>query len=143
MGFYTIFDILQGLILEKPEHTEILRRNQIWFVPMVNPDGCYVIWEHYMQTGELLLKRKNNNRSNEGNENCEKRLQGVDINRNYGFLWGNNDGVCGEGYAGPYPFSEPETRAMRELLTKHQETIKFVYNFHSYGPMYIWPYNAQ
>ena len=32
---------------------------------------------------------------------------------------------------------------MRDLLIKYQHDIKFVYNFHSFGPMYIWPYNGE
>jgi len=32
---------------------------------------------------------------------------------------------------------------MRNLLMKHQDEIKFVYNFHSYGPMWVWPYNGE
>jgi len=32
---------------------------------------------------------------------------------------------------------------MRSLLYKYQDDIKFVYNFHAYGPMYIWPYNGE
>lgn len=68
---------------------------------------------------------------------------GVDINRNYGYIWGNNESPCGESFPGPHPFSEPEARAMRNLLMKNQDTIKFVYNFHSYGPMWVWPYNGE
>lgn len=69
-------------------------------------------------------------------------MQGVDINRNYGYNWGNKETVCSDGFPGAYPFSEAETRAMRDLLDANKETIKFAYNFHSYGPMYIWPYNS-
>jgi hypothetical protein len=32
---------------------------------------------------------------------------------------------------------------MRNNLIKYQDTIKFVYNFHAFGPMYVWPYNGQ
>lgn len=32
---------------------------------------------------------------------------------------------------------------MRNLLYQNQDKIKFVYNFHAFGPMYIWPYNGQ
>jgi hypothetical protein len=46
-------------------------------------------------------------------------------------------------FPGPHPFSEPESRAMRNLLFKYQDTIKFMYNFHAYGPMWVWPYNGE
>lgn len=32
---------------------------------------------------------------------------------------------------------------MRDLLDANKDKIVFAYNFHSYGPMYIWPYNSQ
>ena len=66
----------------------------------------------------------------------------MDLNRNYGYLWGSEDTPCAEGYPGPHAFSEPETKAMRSMLYKYQNTIKFVYNFHAFGPMYVWPYNG-
>lgn len=31
---------------------------------------------------------------------------------------------------------------MRDFLVARREEIKFVYNFHSYGNMYLWPYNG-
>lgn len=90
MPLYTTLEILHGLVHNDAEALGILRESQIFVIPVVNIDGFYTIYEHWMQTGELLLKRKNNDRSNEGNLNCELRLQGVDINRNYGYLWGND-----------------------------------------------------
>ena len=88
------------------------------------------------------MKRKNNDRRFEGDADCELRLQGVDINRNYGYLWGNGEGPCSESYPGPHAFSEPETKAMRGMLYKYSDDIKIAYNFHSFGPMYVWPYNG-
>ena len=75
---------------------------------------------------------------------CPYATKGVDINRNYGYLWGNSEnGPCSESYPGPHAFSEPETKAMRSMLNKYHDTIKFVYNFHAYGPMFVWPYNGE
>ena len=143
MPLYTVLDLLHGLVHQDPETLEILKRNQIFTIPIVNVDGSFAIYEHYMQTGELLLKRKNNDRRFENGANCPLALQGVDINRNYGYLWGNNLPPCSESYAGPHAFSEPESKAMRAMLYKYMDTIKFVYNFHAFGPMYIWPYNGE
>lgn len=82
-------------------------------------------------------------RSNEAGLDCPLAEQGVDINRNYGYLWGNGLTPCDESYAGPHPFSEPESKAMRDLVANNKDDIKFVYNFHAFGPMYIWPYNGE
>lgn len=71
---------------------------------------------------------------------------GVDLNRNYGVDWskegGSSPDPCAENYRGAHPFSEPETRAIRDFLISHKDQIKFVYNFHAYGNMYLWPYNG-
>lgn len=70
----------------------------------------------------------------------------MDLNRNYAVYWdkpgGNSPDPCEESYRGPHPFSEPETKAIRDFLVSHKEEIKFVYNFHAFGNMYLWPYNG-
>ena len=46
---------------------------------------------------------------------------GVDLNRNYGFQWGEGsqkkDPCIDETYKGPHAFSEPETMAMKNFIT--------------------------
>ena len=82
-------------------------------------------------------------------ERCNNDYEsaGVDLNRNYGVYWdkpgGSSEDPCNDSYRGEHPFSEPETRAIRDFLISHQDEIKFVYNFHAYGNMYLWPYNGQ
>jgi hypothetical protein len=58
-----------------------------------------------------LLKRKNNNWTYEPKYKvkCSLEDQGVDINRNYGYAWGNKYTPCDEEFPGPFAFSEPET----------------------------------
>jgi len=92
------------------------------------------------------MKRKNKNDSWGGKWLCgDDTYTGVDLNRNYGFSHGNHgskEDPCSEAFSGPFPFSEPETRAMRDFIFAHVNEIKFVYNFHSYGNMYVTPFNA-
>ena len=69
--------------------------------------------------------------------------QGVDINRNYGFNWGANDtgsspDPCYATFRGEEPFSEPETRAVRDFI--NEKNFVNVLHYHSYGNMYIHPY---
>jgi hypothetical protein len=71
---------------EDPLVTALLDGAEVVLVPVVNPDGY----------SELLARRANANR--------------VDLNRNMGFGW-----VDLSGWAGPAPFSEPETRALRDM----------------------------
>jgi hypothetical protein len=46
-------------------------------------------------------------------------------------------------WAGAFPFSEPETRAIRDLMLAKRYEIKFVSNFHAFGKGIITPNNAE
>ena len=82
---------------------------------------------------------------------CEGRGEasefGVDLNRNYDMAWsvpgGSERDPCAGNFAGEAPFSEPETRAIRDFLVARKDEIKFVYNFHSYANMWLWPFNSK
>jgi len=79
-------------------------------------------------------------------ERCGKTVAGVDLNRNYGFMFGEGDGMdteCADNYRGKYAFSEPETRAIRDFVVSKKEEIKFVYNFHCAGKQIIIPLNGE
>jgi hypothetical protein len=70
--------------------------------------------------------------------NCTKVEGGVDLNRNFGFMFGSGDSLgqeCGGGdtYRGKYAFSEKETQGLKTFLESKKDEIKFVYNFHSAG----------
>jgi len=118
-------------------------------VPIVNVDTVAEIEKWFLKTGEIVLMRKNQNLEKAGPKVCGDRLEsyGVDLNRNYGVSWGEDTGSsgdpCAENYRGEAPFSEPETRAIRDFLISHKDEVKFVYNFHAYGNMYLWPYNGK
>jgi len=60
-------------------------------------------------------------------------------------MWGNgsDETECMRTqYRGSAPFSEPETRAVRDFVLSVKEQLKFAINFHSYGKAIITPYNA-
>ena len=123
----------------------MLAQNIYYVVPIVNVDAVAAISDHFIQTGEILMLRKNMNPNTQA---CNGQIEtrGVDLNRNYAVSWdkegGNSPDPCAENYRGTEPFSEPETRAIRDFLVSHKDEIKFVYNFHAFGNMYLWPYNG-
>jgi len=99
---------------------------QIWFMPMVNPDG------------HVFAEQGNNWRKNRrptGGGNI-----GVDLNRNFGHLWGleASHNPAEDNYCGPYAFSENETRAVARLVTDHHPEITISY--HSYAPYILYPW---
>src|SRR3990172_2918200 len=119
-----------------PRVDSIVNNRELWFVPVVNPDG-YRWNEEYAPEGGGMWRK---NLRYLGNDEW-----GVDLNRNYGYKWGyDNIGSspfpASETYRGPAPFSEPETQALRNFVASHD--FVFTINYHSYGNLllYAWGY---
>lgn len=67
---------------------------------------------------------------------------GVDGNRNYDAHWelGDHEKIpCEEVYKGTEPFSEPETQAIRDLLTKVKSTCFLYISVHTFGNSILFP----
>lgn len=103
-----------------PQLQAAVDSHEIYFVPMVNPDGV----EHVWTVDEFWRK---NRRDNGGSF-------GVDLNRNFPFLWGQ----CGSStnttsgtYRGPSAASEPETQCMRNFIELLRPEIYL--DYHSSG----------
>ncbi len=98
---------------------------EIWFVPMLNPDGHEIV-----ATGIDTTWRKNT-RDNNGNGVFDLDVDGVDPNYNYDFNWAQ--GGAGEWessfYRGTAPFSENETQIIRDLCVDIMPI--FSMNYHS------------
>jgi carboxypeptidase T len=108
-----------------------LQQGEVWVAPMVNPDG-----HEYTRTQNRLW-RKNRRRNPNGSV-------GVDPNRNYGYMWGvlnvntSSHVPADETYVGPRAFSEPETRAVRNLVA--QQLFRGVLTYHSYSQLILYPW---
>ncbi|WP_242884946.1 M14 family metallopeptidase [Actinomadura litoris] len=125
------------------EITRLLDTTRVVLVPVVNPDGFNLS----RGGGALEYKRKNCRVvdgkgappplcARPGNEEL-----GVDVNRNYGFGWGgtgsSTDRTAGD-YHGAGPFSEPESRNIRDLVSSRQVTT--LITNHTYGGTILRPY---
>lgn len=65
------------------------------------------------------------------------------MNRNYGYKWGGkgtSQNPCSEVYAGSGPFSEPETKAVEQFLSKSAADFRASLSFHSYGQYVLYPW---
>ncbi|MDP1821472.1 MAG: M14 family metallopeptidase [Acidimicrobiales bacterium] len=101
-------------------------------IPVVNPDGFVVSREarpgaasQEFSKHDFEMKRKNC-RDVVGACDRRTRLSGVDLNRNYGGLWGGSGAspsVSSDVYRGPAPFSEPEVQGIRELIASRQVAV--------------------
>ena len=114
--------------------TWLVDEREIWFVLVVNPDGY--LYNEQTNPGGGGLWRKNRRLNPD-------MSRGVDLNRNYGYLWGYDDNGSSPSppdptYRGTGPFSEPETQNMRDFITTHEFSITVSY--HSKGNLLIWPW---
>jgi carboxypeptidase T len=67
----------------------------------------------------------------------------VDLNRNYGYNWGYDDRgsspePASEVYRGTEPFSEPETRAVRDFFI--QRDFQALISYHSFSQVILYPW---
>jgi hypothetical protein len=90
---------------------------------MVNPDG------HYINITGMDSTWRKNLRDNNGSGQFEPEFDGVDLNRNYDFLWDHGDpNPQSREYRGPAPFSENETRAIRDLSFNQKFVFDICYH---------------
>ncbi|MQA27781.1 MAG: carboxypeptidase [Micromonosporaceae bacterium] len=129
--------------------TDLLNTSRVIIVPVANPDGFQKSVDdgHLIDLREVddggtasilgtpgnAYKRKNC-RIVDGQEPAAGECAagspggfgaGIDTNRNYGGLWGGpgaSDNAADPTYRGAGPFSEPETQAVRELVSGRQVT---------------------
>jgi len=116
----------------------LVNNRQIWFVPVVNPDGyCYN--EELAPSGGGMWRK--NRRENEASP-----CRGVDLNRNYPYEWGpvgSSADPCANTYRGSEPATEPEVQGVIDLMLAH-EFVSMI-SFHSVvGAILIpWGYTGE
>ncbi|MFF3866442.1 M14 family zinc carboxypeptidase [Micromonospora sp. NPDC001898] len=114
--------------------TRLLNTTELWFLPVVNPDG----YDHTFTPGNRLWRK--NLRDNDGDGRITT-ADGVDLNRNFGYRWGyDNEGSSPEPnsdtYRGTAPGSEPETKALDRLFRR--VGFEFFVNYHSAAQLLLY-----
>ena len=136
----TILDHIIANYGNDPAITENVNNSQIWFVPIVNPDGQKIVLDE-MDVWWRKNIRDNNENGQIDPGNYNGYPDGTDPNRNYGFEWGNvgaSDDPESQTYHGPEPFSEPEVLAIKELMESHHYVAGNSY--HSHGELILYPF---
>ncbi|MBS1984696.1 MAG: zinc carboxypeptidase [Bdellovibrionales bacterium] len=112
--------------------TRLVDSREIYIAPVTNPDGHVY---DFTEDGRGRLWRKNRSANGDGSK-------GVDLNRNYGYGWGTGGSSTdprSETYMGPQPFSEPETRAVRDFVSS-QPRMTTLLTLHSYSELILYPW---
>jgi g-D-glutamyl-meso-diaminopimelate peptidase len=106
---------------------QALEGRQVWFVPLVNPDGVNIARYGSRAAGPYWALAADTGANTPGLWQANAR--GVDIRYNFDFRFTNrkkqqeSKGIyspCGEGYCGPSPESEPETIAITSFCRNHR-----------------------
>jgi len=134
-----------GLIDEDPSEDrvrEVVNKTQIFILPMVSPDG-------------VEANSRKNCAPNYGMFDLRDKITsyGVNLNRNYGFKWNyqflfplryhiTNIWDRSFNYRGPYPFSENESRAVKNLVEKSNISISLSYHSYMEAIFYPWTHTS-
>ncbi|WP_372366471.1 M14 family metallopeptidase [Candidatus Uabimicrobium sp. HlEnr_7] len=107
----------------------IVNNRELYFIPIINFDSYVANHRSYPNGGGMVRKNQN----------------GVDLNRNYGPMkyWnypnsGSSTSPWSQTYRGPSPFSEAETKVVRDFVLDHTN-IRTCLNYHSYSDLLIYP----
>ena len=154
---YTMEHLVEMYLAGDSATAALLEARSCWFVPAVNPDG-------YQKNQDIKPNGGGNQRKNSNKEDsnaCGSNRyddEGVDLNRNYPTCWsgdcptshdivkhsdcGSSKKPCDEDYRGTAAFSEPETRAIRDLIVAQEGSITTALNFHSFAQQVYMPYSC-
>jgi len=110
-----------------PKIEEIFKKSAMYIVPCLNPDGFEYSRKHFS------FWRKNRRVNPDG-------TIGVDLNRNFSIRWQKSTSTTSNVYGGTAPFSEPETKAIKEFVDTHQN-ITIALDYHSQGNVFFPAHN--
>ncbi|PZC84390.1 hypothetical protein B5X24_HaOG204964 [Helicoverpa armigera] len=125
---------------------EMLKQSDFYIMPVLNPDG----YEH-SHTHDRLWRKTRSRLPDHSDDYYvgwfpwnwgQTECVGVDADRNWDYHWNEKDSSqdpCSDNYAGPHPFSEPETRAVSEFLAEHRGQIKVYVSLHAYSQAWLVP----
>lgn len=109
LGIYTLYRFLYHLVNDWNKYSQlsyVRNKVRLIIIPCANP------W------GQCELKRQNFN--------------GVDLNRNFDYLWDEFTSSDPEYYKGTSPFSEVETQYIKSIMEEYHDATTFL-SFHNYG----------
>ncbi len=129
---------------------DLLERVTIHILPMVNPDGTELVLNPYSLPDELYNKLVSYNRGEDFGLKWQANINGVDLNHNYDAAFHlsrvyeyehNITGPSPTRYAGEYPESEPEVKAVCDYVRNN--SFELCMAFHSQGEVIYYDFNGK
>jgi carboxypeptidase T len=115
--------------------TYLLETSEAWILPMANPDG------HIHAEGGESWRKNTNDSLSLCPGSWPPNSYGVDLNRNFAYQWGGNGSSsdpCYSTYRGAGALSEPEDRALADLI--QEQMFGLTVSYHSYGELVLYPW---
>jgi predicted deacylase len=132
VGSLALHEVVRRLVARADADAAIVaERAQVVVVPIANPDAHAENMER-LSRGAIAFRRGN--------------AKGVDLNRNFGVAapvrprhpFAGSSWKRSPHYAGAAPFSEPESRVLRDLTTALRPDVAI--GFHSFGNLLLHPW---
>ena len=120
-----------------PEIQSIVNNTELYFVPVVNPDGYLYNEKTDPNGGGYWRKNRKNGHGVDNNRNYDYYINGNSNNNIWGGE-GTSTDPSSEVYSGTGPFSEVENQAMKWFVENHNFVMAF--NNHTYGDLLLFPY---
>ncbi|XP_052895872.1 uncharacterized protein LOC128303059 [Anopheles moucheti] len=126
-GVMSVMYMIHEYVEHSEEYANQLSNADYVIVPVANPDGY--VYTHVQNR----LWRKNRSQAN-------VLCYGVDLNRNFPFMWDRTTTECTNNFAGHTASSENETKAIIALMDQYKAAIRMYLAVHTYGEMILWPW---
>ena len=119
------------------EIKSIVDNTELFFVPVINPDGYLYNEKTDPNGGGLWRKNRKNGNGVDNNRNYDYYINGDPADGIWGGEGASND-PNNQTYHGTAPFSEVENQAIKWFCEQHDFVMAL--NNHSYGELLLYPY---
>jgi len=115
----------------------IVNNTELYFVPVINPDGYLHNEFTDPQGGGFWRKNRNNGYGVDNNRNYGYHIDGDSNNNSWGGP-GSSSNTNSQTYHGAGPFSEVENQAMKWFVEQHNFVLAL--NNHTFGELIYYPF---
>jgi murein tripeptide amidase MpaA len=148
-AYTNAYSLIYGETMFHPSQLKkMLESIDLFVFPDVNPDGKIYSQANddpNLEGEEGIWWRKNRNPTSvQSGDDPRYHKTGVDINRNFDFLWSSGIGTMNSNgthrsqtFRGTAAFSEPETKNVKYLFDTYNN-IRYYVDIHSYGEMILY-----
>lgn len=127
----TALFIINQLVENFESHRHLLENHEWIVMPVVNADGYEYTFSH---PSHRMWKK-----TRKPHGNCF----GVDLDRNFDFKFDHSagDDPCTDSFKGLFPFSEPESKALRNVINDIEEDMLLYLTLRAFGDYLLFPWS--